>query len=240
METLPKHGTLPFEDFMHYGERTQLGDISFLNGYCYTADTSPGAWIGKGGFVSFFASLQALYQLLDTWQIEQKPVLDKDNIVGMLSFGSAVRVPGYTEVPVFGKKYVLFGENVQISTKRDQIQPNDADFLVLTRRNHITNLHIPANRVHSCRMGKVDDMYGKSTHISQGGIHLVTRGVEQLYEGIKSEQDPISLESVRDGVPIVGGKALEDVIASCGVNPNNTLNARWGYDADARVHCRFF
>ena len=113
---------LSMQDFTNYFEYNRLGKLYFPNGYCFDPLRIP-----------FSINLRDLYKLVTGWTID-KTSIPLDNIVGIIAFGSAVRFPGYEDVSTTRKKYLLFGPEVT-KTKQIPIQPNDADFLVITGEN---------------------------------------------------------------------------------------------------------
>ncbi|MEK6863642.1 MAG: hypothetical protein AABW53_03010 [Nanoarchaeota archaeon] len=105
---------LSLEDFEDYHERNKLGYLYLPNG-------------------SMKIDMERLYSGITTWRIGGK-ILSAADVTAVIAFGSAVRYPGFTEHPTITKKYWLFGP-AEKSTIKVPIEPNDVDFLIVTREN---------------------------------------------------------------------------------------------------------
>lgn len=177
---------LSLQEFKKYFKSNKLGKLDFPNGECVNE---------YGNEIPFHIDLRNLYRLVTGWKINSTEVPLKD-IIGIIAFGSAVKYPGYEKASRKRKKYFLFGPEVT-KTKQFPIQPDDADFFVITGKN-ITR-------------EKVIEPVSIETYdcfcLKEGGIHLVNRGIEQVVKGIEAN-DTVSSSAMREGVPIFYDKRL--------------------------------
>lgn len=161
---------LSIKDFTRYFETKRLGKLYFPNGKRMMNYDSTCA---KGKYPNFSIHLEDLYKLVSGWRVDHT-LVPLDDIVAIIAFGSAVRHPGVHKVPHTRRKYLLFGEKV-VAIKQVPIQPNDADFLVITGQNLMREEVLKPISVNT---------YG-GIWIKRGGIHLVNRGVDQLLNGVR-------------------------------------------------------
>ena len=204
---------LSMQDFTRYFEKSRLGRLYFPNGKCFTPN---GYSFGHGEITPFHIDLSNLYELLTEWKINDRE-FPLDDVVGVIAFGSAVRHPGYKEVHKKRRKYLLFGEEVTI-TKQVPIQPNDADFLVITGENLIREKVLEPVSLQT---------YDCGTWIKEGGIHLVNRGIEQVVNGIQGN-DTVSASAMREGVPIFYDRRLAEVQRQTGISREIKRKIYWG------------
>jgi hypothetical protein len=178
---------LTINDFSKYFERDKLGKLYFPNGHCFD----------NGEKVPFHIELSNLYKLTTGWKINKLEV-PLDSIVGIISFGSAVKYPGSTIEIKKGKKFGFFGPEIVKKCIYTPIQPNDADFLIITDKNLFEDKILKPVSL---------ETYDCGTWVKEGGIHLVYRGIEQVVNGIDAE-DTISISAMKEGVPIFYTEAL--------------------------------
>jgi hypothetical protein len=209
---------LSMNDFTKYFEANKLGKLYFPNGECFTSN---GNGFENGEITKFHVDLSDLYKLVTGWKINKTEV-PLDDILGVIAFGSAVKHPGYEEVPILKRKYFLFGPKEDTGRKKKVlIEPDDADFLVITGRDLIREkvLKPISLNTYDCR-----------TWIKEGGIHLVNRGANQIINGTHSN-DTISISALREGVPVFYNKErLEEVVKEAGVSMTTPRKLSWDKD----------
>lgn len=176
---------LSMKDFTRYFNERRLDRLYFPNGECKIPN---GAWTENASVFNFFVNLNDLYKLVCGWRVNKTSVPLAD-IIAVIAFGSAVRIPGIK--PVSHHKYLFFGPMVT-TMKEEYIQPKDADFLVITVQNLIREEILEPISVKT---------YDEGTWIKKGGIHLVNRGISQFMEGLRAK-DTISISALQEGVPI--------------------------------------
>ncbi len=185
-------------DFKEWFEKSRLGELFFPVGQAYI---HPGTiWFQYNCITNFYIHLQDLYMLCTEWRINHQSV-PIDQIIAIIAFGSAVG-PKHIAIEKIGKKYFLFGKTV-IRKKKKYVQPRDADFLVITRENILKEKTLKPITL---------ETYDCGTWIEKGGIHLVNRGIEQIKEGIRSE-DTISINALLYGIPIFFTEEYKDLRA---------------------------
>ena len=212
MENTAVETVLHMEDFTRYFEANRLGKLSFPNGKAYV---HPGGnSFDHSSITDFYINLTDLYKLVTEWKVNHIGV-PLDDIVAVIAFGSAVRYPGFTEVV----KHRWFRGPV---TKQVPIQPNDADFLVITGKDLMREKILKPISLHT---------YDCGSWIEKGGIHLVNRGVSQLLNGIQAN-DTVSISALQEGVPIFFNGRLGDVFARSGII--NTTQRKILWDENSR------
>ena len=207
---------LSMGDFTRYFEGNRLGRLFFPNGKCFTPN---GQWFENGEITPFHIDLKDLYKLLVTgWKINGTEV-PLDDLVGVIAFGSAVKYPGYEEIIKTRKKYWFFGPKIK-KPEQIPIQPEDADFLVITGQDLLRErvLEPVSLKTYDC-----------GTWIKEGGIHLVNRGIEQVVNGVQSG-DTISASAMREGVPIFYNGRLENVQNRTGISRETPRRIDWDED----------
>ena len=202
---------LSLDDFRDYHEAKKLGELHLPNG-------------------SYKISLNNLYDNLVSWKIEGKTI-SVDDLVAIIVFGSAVHYPGFTEQLTTAKKYFFFGP-AEKRIKRVPIDPNDVDFLIVTRENMTEEKVIPAVRREIC------DDYGVSMRVLEliyKEMHLVCRGVNQMLAGANYRSgtsipiDSVSEHVLREGVPIFYNKSeLDYLISHSSVKRETPRRVIWG------------
>ena len=120
---------LSMKEFTKYFEQNRLGKFYFPNGELY----------GK----KLWINLRDLYKLVTCWRIKDTEI-PLDDIVAIISFGSAVRYPDLEEFIHKKKKYLLFGPEIPLKKQR-RIFPEDVDFYVLTGKDLTKDKSIPTN-----------------------------------------------------------------------------------------------
>jgi len=192
------------DDFKTYHQGKRLGELYLPNG-------------------SYKISLSSLYDNLTTWKINDH-TLSVDDITAIIVFGSAVRYPGFTEQPAITIKYLFFGP-AEKSIRKVPINPNDVDFLIVTRENITEEKVIEATRNYNG--------YGGG-EIIYGEMHLVCRGVNQMLEGANyRDRTAVPIDSVsdsvfREGVPLFYNKLeLEDLISRSSVKRETPRRVMW-------------
>jgi hypothetical protein len=199
---------LTINDFTKYFEQKKLGKLYLPNGKAF--NTNMHDW------TKFNINLGDLYKLMSGWKINHTEVPLND-ILAVISFGSAVKYPGYTEKPIekgyFRKRTIM---------KRAYINPADADFFVLTK-NDIT-------RDEYIKPGTTTLDYGSGgciTAITKGGINLVNRGVNQLFKGIENG-DTISISAIKEGILVFCNREeLEKIINKTGIKKETPRKLLW-------------
>lgn len=210
---------LTMDDFRRYFEKNSLGDLFFPNGRCMTPH---GQFFENSEFMNFHVRLDDLYKLVSGWRVN-RTLVPLDDIVAVIAFGSTVRQPGTYEVTRTRRKYLFFGEKLSIK-KTVPIQPNDADFLVITGENLMREEVLEPISI---------ETYDCGTWIRTGGIHLVNRGINQVINGVKAN-DGISKAALLEGVPIFFNGGLTSVYSRTGITPRTTRKLLW--DEDRKGH----
>jgi hypothetical protein len=207
--------SLSMNDFTKYFESDRLGRLYFPNGKCFTPH---GTAFENGEITQFHIDLKDLYKLVTGWKINDTGV-PLDDIVGVVAFGSAVKYPGYEEVIETKRKYKIFGQKLT-KTKQVSIQPDDADFLVITEQDLLREKVLKPISL---------ETYDCGTWIREGGIHLVNRGIEQVVNGVQAG-DTISSSAMREGIPIFYNGRLEGVQARTGIPKETPRRIDWDTD----------
>lgn len=202
---------LNMDDFTKYFEEKRLGRLYFPNGRCYTHYD-----LGRND--PFFIRLDDLYKLVTGWRINHT-LVPLDDIVAVIAFGSAVRRP--EDIPYSRRKYFLFGPRVT-GVYQKEIQPEDADFLIITEENLIPESVLEPDLGH--------DNYG-GVYVTKGGIHIVNRGVSQLLNGVLAN-DTVSASALREGVPIFFNGRLDGVVTQAGVAKTTPRKILWDENRD--------
>lgn len=208
---------LSMKDFARYFETKRLGKLYFPNGRCIIPH---GEWFEQAEFPNFFVHLDDLYKMVSGWKVNHT-LVPLDDIVAVIAFGSAVRHPGIQEVSHERRKYILFGEKVT-EVKQVAIQPNDADFLVITGENLIREEVLEPLSI---------ETYDCGTWIKKGGIHLVNRGVSQLLNGVRAN-DTVSLSALREGVPVFFDDRFVAVFSQTCVASTTPRKILWDEDSE--------
>jgi hypothetical protein len=187
---------LSFEDFVNYAQRAKLGRLNLPNGKVkrligYSKD-------------SLFVNLADLYRLVNS--IVTMHGLISENVLAIISVGSAVLSPGYRETYTTRRKFILFGPWI-VDYRHIPIQPNDIDFLIITDRN----------------LGYA------GTWLKKSGIHLVNRGVEQMAQCIQVH-DTVAMHAPREGIPIFFDERLKFLSSKIGVKSRTPRKISWSED----------
>lgn len=160
-----------------------------------------------------------LYKAVTGWHVLDTEV-STDDIAAVIAFGPAVSYPGEKTVTIMKKRYGFFGSKIPV-TEKVPIKMEVADFLVLTRKNLTREEY-----VHSIHEG---DGEGGDI-LLEGGIHIVTKGIEQLIEGA-NQNDTVSVNAIKKGVPVLyEKKELEDVIQRSGIKRENPYKTYWRFN----------
>ena len=212
MQSTSTETDLSVRDFTRYFEAKRLGKLYFPNGMCIIPR---GSALENAEPHGFFVSLTELYKMVSDWKINHTMV-PLDDIIAVIAFGSAVRHPGTREISYTRRKYILFGKKVT-KTEQVPIQPNDADFLVITGKNLIREEILEPVSV---------EVYGGGTLISKGGIHLVNRGVSQLLKGIEAN-DTVSASALQEGIPVFFDSRFKDICAQSGIQSVTPRKILW-------------
>ena len=172
---------LSITDFTRYFEAKRLGRLYFPNGKYvkYTLELS-----------NLFVYLTDLYKLMSGWKVNHT-LVPLDDIIAVIAFGSAIRYPGVEEISYARKKYLVFGPRIP-GVYRRNIQPKDADFLVITGHDLMREQILEP---------VAEETYDSGTWLKRGGIHLVNRGANQLLRGVQV-RDTVSVSALREGVPV--------------------------------------
>lgn len=186
--SMATRGPLLLETFTSYFTQARLENLYFPNGRSWIDYGSNRFLHGK--HVPFFIHLLDLYRHMLGWNM-YGTVVPLEEVIAVIAFGSAVRVPGYTESVRTVKKYFFWGSERTV-IDRTPIQPRDADFLVITQKSFI---HETA--LYPLTM----ETYDAGTFITRGGIHIINRSVSQVIKGMK-EGDTISISALEYGVPL--------------------------------------
>jgi hypothetical protein len=179
----------------HYQDKN-LGKLYFPNGKCLV----------NKQYVDFNIDLIDLYELLTDWSINDDwsnvtSKVDIDDIIAVIAFGSAVKYPGYTIEETKEKKYLFFGPDV-ITKYRVNLEPKDADFLVITKTRMIDFRKLDPV------VSKWANDYDCGTDIKKAGIHLVNRSWDQFLNGINDGTDTVSISGLKEGILLFGGSDL--------------------------------
>ena len=212
MEVMAKKKNLSMEDFTHYFEVNRLGRLYFPNGICVVPHDN---WTENVEFSRFFVRLDNLYKMVSGWKMNHT-LFPLDDIVAVIAFGSAVRYPGVQEASRAHRKYLLFGKKV-MKVKRVPIQPNDADFLVITGENLLRWEMLKPIPI---------SIYDCGTWIRKGDIHLVNLTVGQLLNGVQAN-DTVSASALREGVPVFFNDRFGTVLSQAGVTSATPRKILW-------------
>lgn len=204
---------LHMDDFTDYFEATRLGELYFPNGKAYVHPGGSG--FGLSSIRPFYIDLADLYKLVTGWKVNHT-LVPLDDIVAVIAFGSAVRHPGVQEVTHERRKYLLFGEKVT-KVKQVPIQPNVADFLVITSTDLMREEELEPILFHTEDCG---------TWIEKGGVHVLSRGVRQLLESVRAH-DMVSVSALREGVPVFFDDRLGTVFWQGGVASATPRKILW-------------
>lgn len=223
---------LTIQDFTKYFEKNKLGRFYFPNGerekhYYLNED-------GSEWEKNLSIELKNLYKIMSGWKINHLEV-PLDEIIAIISYGSAVKYPGYKLIPETKKKFLnLFGSEIETGRKiRKDIMPNDIDFFVLTE-NDITRDEYIKPKTKDLTLG-VMGSGGCITAIVEGGINLVNRGVEQLIKGVKNG-DTISTSAFKEGIPIFYDKErLEEIRNKTGISKETPRKVYWDENQDGNL-----
>ena len=198
------------QEFTKYFENKRLGKLYFPNGKCITLNEE----------TPFHIELSDLYKLVTGWKINHTEV-PLDDIVGVITFGSAVRNP--EEVSKTRKRYLFFGPEIT-KIKQIPIQPNNADFLVIT--GNITGKNLIREEIREPIFIELYDGYTSGNYVKESGIHIVNRGIEQVINGVNAN-DAVSALAMREGVPIFYNGRLADVQSQTGIVRENKRKISW-------------
>ncbi|OGN13845.1 MAG: hypothetical protein A3J47_02465 [Candidatus Yanofskybacteria bacterium RIFCSPHIGHO2_02_FULL_43_22] len=187
---------LSFTDFVHYAQRGKLGRLNLPNGKTkrligYSQD-------------NLFVNLADLYRLANG--IVTMHGLISENVLAIISVGSAVLFPGYRETYTTRRKFILFGPWI-VNYRHVPIQPNDIDFLILTDKN----------------LGYA------GTWLKKNGIHLVGRGTEQMLQCVHVH-DTIAMHALREGIPIFFDERLKLLSSKIKVKSRTPRKISWSED----------
>ena len=197
------------KDFTKYFEENRLGRLYFPNGYSSLSNED-----FNGGRTTLRIDLRDLYKGIVGWKINHNEI-PLDDIIAVISFGSAVKHPDAGTTSIFRKKYFLFGPDI---VKREKINPRDTDFYILTDKNLTKEKCISTKQTRG--------EYGFLSIVYEGGIHLIHRGINQLLNGIK-EEDTVSINALKEGVPIFFNGRLENVIEKSGIRKETPRKIYW-------------
>lgn len=208
---------LSMKDFTKYFEQKRLGRLYFPNGKAYVRPD--GMFSGPSSAVNFYVDLNNLYKMASGWRVNHT-LVPLEDVIAVIAFGSAVRHPGVEDVPHTRRKYLLFGEKVT-TIKQVPIQPNDADFLVITGENLVREEVLDTIAFED---------YGHDICITEGGIHLINRGVSQLLNGVRAN-DTVSVSALREGVPVFFNGRFENVATQSGIERTTPKKIYWDENA---------
>ena len=217
MKSTMANTDLSISDFTSYFELNRLGRLHFPNGKCLIPH---GCNIFDAEFPNFFINLGDLYKLVTGWRVNHT-LVPLDDIVAVIAFGSAVRFPGMKEISVTRRKYFGFGKSVT-TVAQIPIQPNDADFLVITGKNLMREEVLEPLSI---------ETYDSGTWIRKGGIHLVNRGIQQLLNGVQAN-DTVSVSALREGVPIFFDSRFQSVLSQAEIPSETPLEIFWDQNHD--------
>lgn len=223
--TMGAESPIKIVDLTRYFESGKLGELVLPNGQAAYVCGSNLAMQEILDDRSFFVNLNDLYKLVVGWKVGENTVRSED-IVAVIVFGSSVHHPGFREEVVTRRKYWLFGSKVKI-TKKTPLQPKDIDILLVTSQNLTREESYP----------HVSRETGYGTVTMKGGIHLVTRGVDQLLKGVHVG-DIVSIDALREGVAICANGRFEDVVAQAAMNRTTPRSIYWDQDNTGRLNGR--
>ena len=198
---------LSMSDFTRYFDAKRLGHLYFPNGQAYA---HPGY---SPEITTFNVGLADLYKMICGWRVNHMMVPLED-IIAVIAFGSAVRCP--EKVPYTRPKYFFFGEPVT-RYKVSTIEPEDADFLIITTGNLMREEILEPISI---------ETYDAGTWIKRGGIHVVNRGVSQFTGGLQAK-DTISMSALREGVPIFFNERFTMMLDSIGIRTSSPRKLFW-------------
>jgi len=192
---------LSFKDFVHYAQQAKLGRLNLPNGRVkrllgYSKD-------------SLFVKLTDLYRLINS--IVTMHGLIPENILAIIAVGSAVLSPGYREVYITRRKFILFGPWV-VDHRRVPIQPNDIDFLIITDKN----------------LGYA------GTWLKKSGIHLVNRGIEQMAQCVRVH-DTVSMRALSEGIPIFFDERMKSLSSKIGIKSKTPRKIYWNENQEGHL-----
>lgn len=212
---------LTMKDFSKFFERGDLGKLSFPNG---TVFIPRGMYVEWGHDVPLFANLDELYKAAVGWKVN-KNVVELEDIIAIVAFGSAVQHPGYDEHVQQYKKYLLFGP-IKSKVERVPVRPRDIDFLVITRTNLFRREVIaPEWR----------DVYGGKPTLTKGGLHLINRSRINIIRGVRAG-DTVSLSALEQGVPVFITSEFWKMRRDAKVPQKNPRKVYWDTNSRGLLH----
>lgn len=195
MRSIVCEAKLSMEDFTRFFEKNRLGKLYFPNG-------------------GVDVHLHDLYRLVTGWRINGSTIL-LENIVAIIAFGSAVRVP--TQIRMHRKKFFFFGPKVT-RFRTENIIPKDVDFLVITSENiSYENKAEPVFK---------RDSYDGYLHCVEVGIHVLSRGIEQIMSDVKSS-GTVGISALTEGVPIFLDERFEKLLEDIATKPTAQRKIFW-------------
>ena len=174
---------------------------------------------------TFSVRLFDLYRLMLGWEIG-RVAIPIHEISFVVAFGSAVRMPGYTERKWSHKKYFLWGPVIHGAFKIP-IEPHDADFLVVTKSNFQYETTMKPTLIES---------YEEGTLVTKGGIHILTASRKQFISELAAG-DNFATSVFTEGVPI-----FIESTAALNIEDHQSwptlLNAYWDEDKGGHLYGR--
>lgn len=221
MRSTASEVNLSVKDFTRYFKAGRLGKLWLPNGEAY--DHPGGRFFDNGSVTDFYIRLDDLYKMVCGWKVNHIQV-PLDDIIAIVAFGSAVRYPGVVKIKHTHRRYWLFGEKVT-TIEEEPIQPEDADFLVVTGRNLTRDVVLEPETLW---------VYGSGTWIKKGGIHIINRGVDQVLKGVRAK-DTVSKSALRNGVPVFFDNRFKDMLAKTGIKSATSRRMYWDETSGGRL-----
>ena len=197
---------LSMKDFTEYFEQKRLGKLYFPNGRPVYCDD---VW------QSFHVHLSDLYKLITGWKINSTEMSPND-IFAVIASGSAIR---FKEEIKKRKKYFLAGPEIVIR-KQINFFPDDVNFYVLINKDLDKKASIPPLYEHPA---------SSPSYVTEVGINVFQLGINQLLNKFK-EEDKISIDVLKEGVPIFFNEKLEDVIIKSEIKKETPRKVYWDED----------
>ncbi len=203
---------LSMEDATRFYNQKRLGNLLLPNSY----HDNP---IGYITLQDLSANLSGLYEMIIDWRIN-KSTVNPNEVIAVIAFGSAVRYPGTTTV--LKRKWPWSNPKpVEIP-----LSANDIDFLVITA-NNLSREEVLTPKL----SGGGNYNGGPTTYLERTGIHLISRGSEQVRKGVQ-QGDTVSISALKEGVPVFFDDRFEELRQQTGIESETPRKLFWCENSD--------
>jgi len=160
-----------------------------------------------------FAKLEKIKKCILTWKNKKGYLIMVDDILGILVFGSTVKLPdSKTYIHKIKKDIIEYGSKV---IKKN---PSDIDLMVITKENFNGEKDIVRTKWIQQTCG-YEEVIGGNLPVS-----VDTRSSKQIVKGIKNGDDTIATNCMKDGVVIANTPDLESLIKATGISNASLFN----------------